>query len=387
MRQVEEEITQISWEQKQILMRLRIKAEQYLIEHEDVQNPNLREELYRAVGVKLTANNACFVNTAEPIRVTRRLTERELRAKYGLDTPIAVEITDDAEKMEISVDPHDIAANHIIEQQQQRQRQQQQQQQQSLLKPIPERLIQNINNKYTTAQQKPLTILFGVRNSNSLHQKQQHSNQLTALPSVSAVIQTVKNNVPLNEYIKPTPTPCVALNNGRLNLIQALRKAKDQNQAATVEAVQNVPPNTRRNSKRQRSETPSPPPPDSSDDTSSSVASVPPVAIVPVAKVIRKRKADIHSSNGRVGRISKSPSPASSSSTSCELSYEDEKPPILGKEPFLRLFGLVSHTYYAHLMTRITSRKRRTCQSTEKGDFHYGKFDIINDVSIQKKKD
>lgn len=56
---------------------------------------------------------------------------------------------------------------------------------------------------------------------------------------------------------------------------------------------------------------------------------------------------------------------------------DDKESTILGKEAFLRLFGLYTHTYSDYLKTRRSTRKRRNCTSTERGDFHYGRFDLF----------
>lgn len=81
----------------------------------------------------------------------------------------------------------------------------------------------------------------------------------------------------------------------------------------------------------------------------------------------------------------KSPSPTSSSGGSLDapdLPDEDEEPTTLGKEAFLRVFGLCTLTYHAFLSSRRSERKRRNVTSTEKGDFHYGKIQTILEVSI-----
>lgn len=81
-----------------------------------------------------------------------------------------------------------------------------------------------------------------------------------------------------------------------------------------------------------------------------------------------------------------SSSQSSNSSSTCgsedqydltDLSKEDQEPAQLGKEPFLRLFGLYTHTYCQYLRKRRTERRRRNCTSTERGDFHYGRLDLF----------
>lgn len=67
-----------------------------------------------------------------------------------------------------------------------------------------------------------------------------------------------------------------------------------------------------------------------------------------------------------------------------ELS-DDKEPTVLGKEAFLRLFGLYTHTYSDFLKTRRTARKRRNCTSTERIDFHYGRFDLFEKQYANKR--
>lgn len=90
----------------------------------------------------------------------------------------------------------------------------------------------------------------------------------------------------------------------------------------------------------------------------------------------------LSSTNSKPITILSSSSQSSNSSCddifdSIDLSKEDQESTVLGKEPFLRLFGLYTHTYSHYLKKRRTQRKRRNCTSTEKGDFHYGRLDLF----------
>ncbi|KAJ6638808.1 hypothetical protein Bhyg_11546, partial [Pseudolycoriella hygida] len=88
-------------------------------------------------------------------------------------------------------------------------------------------------------------------------------------------------------------------------------------------------------------------------------------------------------------------SPTSSSATSLsgdtfgglDLPDEEDEPTQLGKEAFLRVFGLYTHLYYDYIMMRRSERKRRNCTSTEKRDFIYGgKLENVSERPPPKNK-
>lgn len=79
---------------------------------------------------------------------------------------------------------------------------------------------------------------------------------------------------------------------------------------------------------------------------------------------------------------------ASSTSSSIELEpIKDELDPAeLGQETFLRMFGLCTPAYTEYLMNRRPQRKKRTCTSTERMDFHYGKFELFEKQFSKRNK-
>lgn len=158
-------------------------------------------------------------------------------------------------------------------------------------------------------------------------------------------------------------TSSANLNSRRLNLLQVLNKTKAKNlnlesDDKVDKKMENVVPDTL---------------PKMSDSPNDDVVLVEPT---PSETVI----------------ISHSPTSSSATSLSGDtfggpdLPEEEEEPTVLGKEPFLRLFGLYTHTYYDYLKMRRSERKRRNCTSTEKRDFHYGKIDILFERQSNKNK-
>lgn len=140
----------------------------------------------------------------------------------------------------------------------------------------------------------------------------------------------------------PTSKPSAAINNSRLNLLQALKKAKDQKLAnVTAPVVVQV--------------------------QSRAVAEKP----KPIAATIKTEPLPVKTSSTAVS------SSVSSGSDDIDLPEEDVEPVILGKEAFLRVVGLCTQTYKEYIMSRRSERKRRNVTSTERGDFHYGKLELF----------
>lgn len=383
-----------------------------------LENSNVsinRPEVNAYIAKKFSANNQLFQNDAKPINVKKRLTEAELIENYKvqmqsavpLDTAsenllqretIIIESDDETvEKVEILMNPRDIAFPTA----QTNQVHQISKNQVSLLKPKSERVSlvsstasvsvgpqqpQNVVvnwkapmkvlvvNKMQTSPQfhnnviKMINFKGPVLTSQQQQQLQNQQQRLTA--KMSNVSDTNK------QFQTPTPiqTPTPTMTSSRMNLLQALNKAKKQ----SLTPVSTLPPPptsvAAQTNKRQTVKTSRNPSPISSDDASSSSSGerrIKPKPKLPINTVVGRR------------RRSKSPSPSSSSTSfdGPDLPDEDEEPTVLGKEAFMRLFGLCTHTYKAFLTTRRSERKRRNVTSTEKGDFHYGKIDTLFEVS------
>lgn len=120
--------------------------------------------------------------------------------------------------------------------------------------------------------------------------------------------------------------------------------------------------------------------PITSDDNSATSSSSASRALAVVKKRPKKTlPAGQRLAAAKRARSGKSPSPSSSSGDSndvADLPDEDEEPTTLGKEAFMRVFGLCTQNYYTFLKQRRSERKRRNVTSTEKRDFHYGKLDL-----------
>ncbi|XP_058827644.1 uncharacterized protein LOC131687562 isoform X2 [Topomyia yanbarensis] len=182
------------------------------------------------------------------------------------------------------------------------------------------------------------------------------------------------------EYDPPELPATVAITKSRLNLLQALNKAKHHSLSQTNQA----------------DEAPKP-------------ASVP--VFTRQTKIISKTKSD-----PLPGTASKRPSsgassdssPNSRSSTPISVKASDDSVdrtpyPIeehvdpqptdifeLEQPVFLKIFGLLTLEESKALATRKTERKRRSCNSTERKDFHYGKIDYyeqqVHHITKRKNK-
>lgn len=70
-------------------------------------------------------------------------------------------------------------------------------------------------------------------------------------------------------------------------------------------------------------------------------------------------------------------SSASNSSSEDMAAVKDEETVYdLGQERFLKLFSLGTPAFVNYLQNRRPQRKKRNCTSTERNDFHYGKYEL-----------
>lgn len=120
--------------------------------------------------------------------------------------------------------------------------------------------------------------------------------------------------------------------------------------------------------------------PITSDDNSNATSSSSASRTLVVAKKRPKKTVPLEEriSATKRARNGKSPTPTSSSGENdvTDLPDEDEEPTTLGKEAFMRVFGLCTQNFYTYLKARRSERKRRNVTSTERRDFHYGKLDL-----------
>lgn len=58
----------------------------------------------------------------------------------------------------------------------------------------------------------------------------------------------------------------------------------------------------------------------------------------------------------------------------------------MSQEGFLRLFQLCTPAYTEYLMNRRPQRMKRLCTSTERGDFHYGRYDLFEKQFANKRQ-
>lgn len=84
-----------------------------------------------------------------------------------------------------------------------------------------------------------------------------------------------------------------------------------------------------------------------------------------------------------------SPPSVSTSEDSFEMKTsqpEEKLDDEIAKIRFLKQFYLYTHSYSKYLNSRRTERKRRSCTSTEKTDFHYGNWALWEQKNAQRKK-
>lgn len=151
-----------------------------------------------------------------------------------------------------------------------------------------------------------------------------------------SISQSTKSVVlePNNSVSPPKPAVENALiKSSRLNLFNALKKAKTRLATTTITPPVKSPPSSNNSS------------PISSGKSS-------PIPIV------------------------RSPEPQTDSQNNDIIEYEDVYEEELDQEQFLRLFGLYTLEKSIQITSKRRERRRRNVQSTEKLDYHYGRFDF-----------
>lgn len=180
----------------------------------------------------------------------------------------------------------------------------------------------------------------------------------------------LKSKVPYAQFVKNVTsapdtkvTPAVqtpAMNNSRMNLFKALAKAKNQ----TVKS----------------DETPSTSPSPTSEETPTTSPSPPPT-------VSKSKSVSPVDDKSLIKKIESPPSvSASDDSFEMKTSPDDQKNDEIAKIRFLKQFFLYTHSYSKYLNSRRSERKRRSCTSTEKTDFHYGNWELWEQKNAKRKK-
>lgn len=334
---MEEEIISIGAEQNVIFNRLRLFIDYYLL-----RNQTDRQQLTDHVSAEISRYAQVCGPNIRPMSVKRRLTADELNNKFiannstaddkqKLPSPqdddsqvISLDDMDDM-SMTMSDDPNDDYSwkveSEVME---------------VLLSPddIPAAIESNNQQPQQTYSQ--------------LNNKAQQKQESLLKPKAERVSLTKEERVATTKVTKenarkPSP-PAEAINLSRLRLKQALCKAKDANKPVEAVRVKSASPDT--------------------------------VKFVPTE-------------SKPITILSSSSSSSSSSSEdffeAIDWSNENAAPPALSQEPFLRYFGLYSHTYSEYLTKKRSVRKRRMCTSTEHRDFHYGRLDLFEKQYANKR--
>lgn len=180
----------------------------------------------------------------------------------------------------------------------------------------------------------------------------------------------ITSNVPYAQFVqnvtkRPTDVPTVqtpAMNNSRMNLFKALAKAKNK----TVKT----------------DESPSSPNLEVISKPNLEVISTPipsPSPTLPETKTTSPVEI----------KSFKTPPSVSPSEDSFEMTPNQSEELInteIAKIRFLKQFFLYTHSYSKYLNSRRSERKRRSCTSTEKTDFHYGNWELWEQKNAKKKK-
>lgn len=361
IKDLEKEIIDIGKEQKTIIDNLRLNMETYFLELESSDIQVDRQKINQQISRSLAKYYAAKCDHIEPLNVRNRCNEFELFDKYiysknvyGNFNKFACKNVENstAEEMEVLVSPQDMifmTSNSSSSNNVNGQTTTSSKSQVSLLKPKSERAGAGGGGSLSRSTTEPLL---------------QSSAAAITKPSAPAKISA-------------------AVNNSRMNLLQALKKAKNekianQAQAAAAAAAAAVVqqsirvPTIIQKSKYSYNASSSLLAQQSSSSAASSSSSA----------VVKNENPQQRTTKIPSPVISPQPS-VSSESDGIDLPEEDPEPLVLGKEAFLRVVGLCTQTYKEYIMSRRSERKRRHVTSTERGDFHYGKLELFE---VQPKK-
>lgn len=288
-----------------------------------------RERLNKMIGDELLN---CISNTGDirPTNVTRRLSEDALHAKYlkhddSADGGSSNHSSPSSVSDEIKLEPNSGSDDEPIE---------------MSVQPGDMHLV------YTGPRQKPSKPATGPSLLKPISQRKMGQCELDPLniPVVRPEVGIKKIKEPTQVTVQPSASAQVSLS--RLRLAAALCKAKDANK------IQPIVQPSQNNVQKRAPET------------------------APLTVTIKCNTPSLSSSR----------SSDASSSGEVEFLKDEENPDELGKETFLRMFGLFTPEYTEHLMNRRPQRKRRQCTSTERGDFHYGKFELFERQFAKRNK-
>lgn len=160
------------------------------------------------------------------------------------------------------------------------------------------------------------------------------------------------------ESLEPPKKITPAISSSRLNLRNALNKAKvrmsTNNTAGTSQAAIIADSNVQKNT-------------NSSSSSSSASASPSPSPTPSTSPLISDESYDV----------------VEMYEDEDESGNQEQKP--IRKEDFLQIFGLYTHEHSKYLQTRRSERRRRSVKNTEKTDFHYGRFDVMEMKRVGKR--
>ncbi|XP_050080356.1 uncharacterized protein LOC126568004 [Anopheles maculipalpis] len=202
----------------------------------------------------------------------------------------------------------------------------------------------------------------------------------TPSPSVGAVKEeptTTTNTVPVKEEPNEVEDQLLAaivcqesaaVKRGRSNLLQALNKAKTTQKSSPKQSPTTSPPakSTRNNRAGSVNAGDTHRSSSVSSDSSNSRASTPGTT----STGTRKQTANPDNSNSDDSSIERLPLPPAEPPNTLPTSIDEWE-----QYSFLKLFGLYTIEDSNLLKGRKNERKRRSCCSTERKDFHYGRFD------------
>ncbi|XP_055297877.1 uncharacterized protein LOC129566192 [Sitodiplosis mosellana] len=324
MRSIEKEIMDIGGEQKLLFNRLRF----FIDYHQITKNAKLidRERLTNWVRAELQSYSRSNTGEIRPMNVQTRLSEDALYSKYFRP---AVSVEDGhssgtSVSEDVKTEPTSGSDEEKME---------------IRVKSEEVRVEQKVYSGPRKPNNQPVAVVLKNQPGQSLL-KPIHQRKIEEIEPEVHPIRVVRPEIGIQKseavVEKPLQQQPAAISLSRLRLTAALSKAKDVNKG---QQTQN------------RIETASP---------------------EPTLNVQCNSLSSSRSSNG--------------SSVEIDPMKDEQDATDLGQEGFLRLFGLFTPAYAEYMMNRRPQRKKRLCTSTERGDFHYGKFELFERQFANKRQ-
>ncbi|XP_017467749.1 PREDICTED: uncharacterized protein LOC108360099 [Rhagoletis zephyria] len=258
--------------------------------------------------------------------------------------------------------------------------------QMSLLKPISQRMVGNVGIGSDNFGNFPDASRFLQMNLVEEKNIEDQKNAALALDDPSKFSDVLsKNDVPNEQLIDLPVSKNVKIS--RLNLRQALNKARTENMVAKAAAnmLARSTPTSTINQYNTRTDT-AITHPQRRYEIRTRAARNNAGSAVSIATLSKERNSSELNSSSEDSNPEPLPMPAKPHIGFIELTEHRTLPEHYGQEMFLRLFQLFTPTVLVQMQQRRSKRKRRSVHNNERADFHYGRIEYGSYPPPEKKR-